>query len=76
MTTPSLALAARSVGGLSDAIRFGPSAEHPGLADAVDRAGYAVAGLRDILRPMLHQVARDIARGDTPVLMPTPEEQQ
>jgi hypothetical protein len=67
MADISLTPAARAIGGLSDAIRFGRSVEHPGLADVVDRAGYAIADLRDILTPMLHDLARRIARGEAPM---------
>lgn len=66
MTDTSLVPATRAVEHLSDAIRFGRSAEHPGLADVVDRAGYAIAGLRDTLLPVIRGAALEVAHGEAP----------
>ena len=59
---------------LQYAIEFGRSVEHPGLAECVDRAGYAVGDLRDVLVPLMRDAAREIARGEAPrpAASPTP----
>lgn len=51
---------------LRDAIEYGRSSGLTGLADVVDRAGYAVGELRDVLVPLMREAAREIARGDAP----------
>lgn len=72
MAAPSLTPAAAAFGRLRDVIEFGRSAEHPGFADVVDRAGYAVADLRDRLVPLIRDAAREIARGEARRHAPTP----
>lgn len=59
MTNPSLAPAARAAGNLSDAIRFGRSVEHPGLADVAAVAGEALANLRVTAGPVIRKAVRE-----------------
>ncbi len=63
---------ARAIERLSDSIRFGVSVERPGLADNVDRAGYAMADVRVQIGALNRSVLQ--ARAETQDPTPAPSD--
>jgi hypothetical protein len=59
MTDTSLTSAARAMGRLASTIEFGRSVQHPGLADSIDRAGYAMANVRVQIESLRDSIIRE-----------------